>query len=268
MSTSDIADIKATYPNVKLSDADAKAYIAKRAGWFKGSIAVCCIYGAFALALLLISLFSEAGKATLSGYMMPFTVTLIGGMIVIIVLLVIQITTFVPIATPNNTYDGDICPDYWTFKTLSKADVDSFGATSANKYLMKGVCVPNKQVYDFDRTLSGNPVSNAETNVYNQNISVAPPGSGGRNFHYASGGTIAQATDPAKYTLFNTFASENLGPNGTTAITPGQLSCDWVFPNLLATEDQKNFPSTPNAMRCAYAKACGIPWTGVCPNSN
>lgn len=257
-----IASVKYSYPTINMTDADAKKFINKRAGWFKGSIVVCVVYGVFALVLLLLAIFSEKGKLLLSGYLMPFTVTLIGGMLFIILLLIIQITTFKPAITDTNIYDGDICPDYWTLEKLSDNQINQLkNVDQRNKYLMKYRCVPSKDIYGMDIVKGGS------TNVYGQKVTSG-------QYYVNNESTLNKKDSPATAFLFGTFASQNgdLGANvkfnDTTNVassTGGKLNCDVLYPNLLAMHDTVNFPDAPNSLRCAYTKQCKIPWTGVCP---
>lgn len=259
-----VATVKANYPTLDITDADAKKFINKRARWFKGSIVVCCVYGVFALILLLIAIFSEKGKLILSGYLMPFTVTLIGGMLFIVLLLVIQITTFKPSITDTNVYDGDICPDYWTLEKLSENEINQLnGVDQKNRYLMKYRCKPSKDVYTLD-TLKGNT-----TNVYGHTRDT----SDGVKRYVSNPTALTKKDNPVTSFLFGTFAGQN-GDGGTNVPfddtdtvkgTTGKLNCDILYPNLLAMHDTVKFPDAPNSLRCAYTKQCNIPWTGVCP---
>lgn len=260
-----IASVKASYPTMNITDGDAKQFINKRAGWFKGSIVVCCIYGFFALTLLLIAIFSEKGKLVLSGYLMPFTVTLVGGMLFIILLLVIQITTFKPAVTDTNVYDGDICPDYWTLEKLSENDINGLqNVDQKNRYLMKYRCKPSPDIYALGDVKGG------ATNVYGQTVTTANALGSGK-YNKPSPANLNTKDSPATALLFNKFSPQNGGGtplqvDATTNIgTGGVLNCDVLYPNLLAMYDTVNFPDQQNSLRCAYAKQCNIPWTGVCP---
>lgn len=262
-----VASVKASYPTLDITDADAKKFINKRASWFKGSIVVCCVYGFFALVLLLIAIFSEKGKLVLSGYLMPFTVTLIGGMLFIILLLVIQITTFKPSITDTNVYDGDICPDYWTLEKLSENEINQLkGVDQKNRYLMKYRCKPSENIYTL------NTVKGGSTNVYGHTIDRT---NGVKRYvpNPNSPSALTKKDNPVTSFLFGTFAAQN-GEGGANVTfdntdtmegTTGKLNCDVLYPNLLAMYDTVNFPDAPNSLRCAYTKQCNIPWTGVCP---
>ena len=274
-----IANVKASYPTIQMTDTDAKKFISQRAAWFKTSIILCCVYGTFALLLLLIAIFSEQGKVILSGYLMPFTATLIGGILFIVLLLVIQITTFKPSVTNTNTYDGDICPDFWKLqKTPDSILNDSSLVTNKNMYLMQYQCVPDTNVYDLNSTKNGanNYGATDQINVYGQKIKAVDATHQLYNgLYYVNNTAISSPkTLPAKTYLYKNFAGQN-GKNGVNAVpstdgtigaNAGTLNCDVVYPNLLAQMDETNFPDNPNSLRCQYARECGIPWTGVCPN--
>jgi len=282
-----IASVKASYPTINMTDNDAKKFISQRANWFKTSIAICCIYGFFALVLLLLAIFSPQGKLILSGPLMPFTVTLIGGILFIVLLLIIQVTSFKPSITDANVYDGDICPDYWTLKKLSDTDLNNlgtYGVDQKNKYLMGYKCVPNKDVYANDDTknASATGATNVVSNATNANVYGQYKDSNNR--YYVNNPTnLSKTKSPVTTYLYTNFAKLNDGGTNLTSAdytstdssngdqvkngdTGAKLYCDVVYPNLLAMQDQVNFPNAPNSLRCAYAKQCGIPWTGVCPN--
>ena len=262
-----VASVKASYPTLTITDTTAKQYIKSRGKWFKSSIAVCCVYGTFALFLLLLAIFSEQGKMILSGYLMPFTTTLIGGMLFIVLLLVIQISTFKPSITNANVYDGDICPDFWKLEKVPESDLTAAnGVSQENNYLMQYRCKPDQNIFALDATKGG------IANVYGQTINTGNAfGKGRYTKSLGSSPAVTPANSPVTSFLYQTFAPLNgKGTAATVAsnktITGGTLNCDVVYPNLLASEDKINFPNAPNALRCAYAQQCGIPWTGVCPN--
>lgn len=261
-----IADIKASYPDLKMSDDDAKAFITKRASWFKGTIAVCVVYGVLALGMLLLALFSEQGKSALTDYLLTFTVTFILGMIIIIVLLVIQITTFKPFLSGLDTISSDVCPDYWVMKKTPKGDIDSLGLSKSDSFLMNYRCEPNPNIFEME------PVSGS-INVYGH--TVATESNIKRKFVRNN---VAASTDTnsGDYKLLTNYAKDLGGINAVAGGAQSKLYCDRIYPNFLAAKElvekekyekdgTNTDPYRPNQLRCAYAKTCKIPWTNVCP---
>lgn len=265
------AELVAKYP--ELTEDDIKAYKVNRTKLYKGTIAVCIAYGVFAGLLLLLAIFDARGRQVLTEDMLPFVITLVGGMFFIIILLVIQVATSKPKALQRGIYDGDMCPDYWKLEktpdVLKKSDVTNWIPTTtenSDRYLMKFRCVPDKDnVYDLNKkwdTTSNKlvDVQNADTNTFGQT-------------YYNTNNTVYKTwDDAANKDIVNQklekasklmYAPDKVGQGSNNKF----VLCDRVYPELLAKEDAINFPRAPNTLRCKYADLCGIPWTGVCPKS-
>lgn len=226
--------IKLQYPDLNLSDEDVRIYLRQKAGWYKGTIAVCVIYGVFAFVLLGITFLTQLGKE-----LMPFILTIVGGIVFIIIILVLQIMYFMPTNLTIPPYDGDICPDFWTLQQTPASQLANVNAS--DKLSMTYQCVPNSNVYG---TTSAASVPLTASSL-------------GAN----TTGDFYLATNIAA-----TMGGKNAVPtNAPGGGSDGNLQCNVVYPNYLAAQDMENFPLTQNAIRCAYAKRCNIPWTGVCP---
>jgi len=80
----------------EMTTEEKKEFDKKRAAYFKGSISVMVIYGTFILLLALIGIFSESGRDYIFKENFSFTVTFIGGTLIVITLLLIQLLTYKP----------------------------------------------------------------------------------------------------------------------------------------------------------------------------
>jgi hypothetical protein len=231
-----------------LTAAEIKEYEISKARWFKATIAVCVIYGGFALVLLLLAIFDARGRKILAEDLMSFTITFVGGMIFVIILLVIQIVTYKPKKLVNNIYDGDMCPDYWKLEATPTEVLNTI--TGHNKALMKYRCVPDPKVFAMNLKSTPNaqrfaPVlSNNDTNVYGHRYSST---SNTYTKSIPTGNTNLKSASQIMYNNQN------------------NLRCDVVYPNLLASRDVANNADDPTQLRCSYASLCKMPWTAVCP---
>ena len=216
--------------NPKLSAEDIKSYKVKKAQLFKFTVALCAIYGVIAFILLMITLFTSQGNLIFTQEIRPFTITFIGGIIFVIILLIIQIMSFKPIALTVNSYDRDICPDFWKLTPTPNNDPSLTAADAATKGLYQYQCTPDTSVYPSS-TISSTKTLNL---------------------------TNLDSTD-TKVKLANLIG---------TGVGSSNLQCDQVFPNYLANKNANDddIKSQPNALACAYASACGIPWANVCGN--
>lgn len=256
------------YPDA--TEADFKTFQLDKKKWFKGSIVVCCVYGALALILLALTLFYQAARDVLAEKMLTFVITLVGGMIFIIVLLVIQIITFKPRVFSKPKYDNDICPDYWKLKKASDTDLAALaaaGITPEQKLLMAYKCVPDPAVYSVKQTLPGS----SATNIYGHTLDTT-----NSNRPYVNSQSPTTSSDSniqmkfKKGTPTDKNSSLNIAMGGIAG-NSNNLYCDVVYPNLLSaveSNDSKLKTLPLNSLRCEYSKQCGMPWTSVCPNDS
>lgn len=214
------------YTDVNLSESDKKAYERERSNYFKGTISVSVILGVFALGLFLLAVFNEKGRNILANEMRTFTVTYIGGTLVLIALLVIQIMTFKPAPISKSVYDPMSCPDYWKLQQEAPPPT----AASDLKFLMSYKCVPDTGV----ATSTSTPA-------------------------ICSNDTLCADSAKSASKVLRKAMQDTYGSTTTT------LKCNEVYPSVLADADAKNFKDSGNLVRCQYAKLCGIPWSSACP---
>lgn len=270
---------KEKYPEA--TEEDFNSYKVNKRKWFKGTIVVCVVYGFFALALLLITIFVSAARTFLAEHFRAFVVTLVGGMIFIIIMLIVQILSFKPKVFSRKAYDSDMCPDYWRLEKVPDAEIAAKGSyvSEQEKFLMSYRCVPQERVYNMAaKYYSDDPAKAAQINDYQ----VSPDDMGKPRVYVNLDGTPTDKQATSRFYSGTDAFKKNLGwkmapsgvPKGNTAATASEINgfnklyCDQVYPKLLASIEQndKDLKSYPNLLRCAYAKKCGIPWTAVCPN--
>ena len=206
-----------------------------RSKLFKGTIVVACIYAFIALLIILGLIFLESVRNVLGGSLYPFTVTLIVGMIFVIIILVIQVVKWTP-TTTGMQYGVSDCPDYWDLTVVDEDDATgAYQETNDNyKPHVKFICKPRKDLY----------VSNTLTTPY---VSTTEDGKSAQN-------------DLMKHV-------NGTGYNSTLqSASPNKITCNQVFPSLLASTDADLYPDNPNATRCQFSRLCNVPWTSVCPN--
>jgi len=131
-----------------LSAYDWKVYHIRKERMFKGTIAVCIIYGIIAATLMVCSyLFSEV-RDMLFVQFLPFTIVYIIGTIVIILALIVYILSFE--ASKVNIfpeYPDVSCPDYWDMEILNESSSNLFDKT-VNKDLFRYRCVLNSNLFN------------------------------------------------------------------------------------------------------------------------
>jgi hypothetical protein len=209
-----------------------KKFKNSRSSYFKGTIAVACIYGAFALILFLIAVISSNGKSIITDAMLPFTITFIGGMIFVTAVLVISLLTAKPPPVVQFGYDNIQCPDYWKLeKTPSNV---LYGIEGSDKLRMKYRCVRDPKF----------------STVSNGNNSVA--------------WSSDQATEKRVMELSKVMNNGNY--NEADGVGTGAVNCNTIYPDFMNYYDTKNDQYEPNKLRCSYATKCNVPWSAVCPN--
>lgn len=200
---------------------------ADRTNYFKGSIAVAVIYGVFAVGLFLIAIFSPTAKEIFTGPMMPFIITLVIGILIVVGSLTYWLVTYKPPTTVTFDYDNMKCPDFWKLVPTTKGE--QAYVASNQKSRAKYKCV--------------------------RDTDVLPNGSD----TYA----LTNASTPGpQQTLQRTYMATNKIKYNTNN---NQISCNTIYPDLAAYMDKTSSPRNPNQARCEYAKVCGVPWSSVCP---
>lgn len=289
-------DLKKEYPD--FTEDELKAFQSKQRSYFKGTIAICVIYGAFALILLAISFISPQGKSALADDFLPFIITFAIGVTLIVITFAYSIYNMQPVQFQNNMYDRFGCPDYWKMQRVDISNEDNLPAGIDNEYksLYSFKCVPDETVFNKTQNSSGNYLANFKpygaagtgatfgtgltaaasstvttANVTDANLERNAYGQyllkDGDNNYYAF--TKVQTADLANATLSNLNAN---APNlftlpestlQTTSQTLKTMRCDEVFPAAFARYDEGD--GEGNDLRCAYAKKCNIRWSSACP---
>ena len=127
---------------------DWKVYNIKKERMFKGTIAVCIIYGVIAATLMVCSYLFSQVRDMLFVQFLPFTVVYIIGTIIIIVALILYILTFkVSKVNIYPEYPDVSCPDYWDMEILNESSSNLFDK-SLNKDLFKYRCVLNSNLFN------------------------------------------------------------------------------------------------------------------------
>ena len=264
--------------NPSLTNADIKTYNVKKAKLFKLTISICAIYGTLAIVILLLTLFSSQGSQIFTEEVRPFTLTFVGGMIIVIILLIIQIVSFKPIALSTSTFDKDRCPDFWKLVQTPTNDPVYSNATNDIKQLLAYKCVPDTNILQTYRPAANAVDASAATpsaaavaarnaiNPYGQSIK-------GTGLNMLTYKTVDGDSNNIPLTkLIGTNGNNGLLTQFNTLygspLSTSNLRCDQVFPNYLANKNvnDTDIQDTPNVLACEYAKQCGIPWTSQCGN--
>lgn len=254
---------------------ELKAYEINKKRFFKGTIAVCAVYGAFAALLLLVAFFDSRGRQILTEELLPFVVTFVASMVLIIIFIVVQVLAFKPKKMQADLYDPDSCPDYWKMEETPTNEIPE-DASDEEKFLMKYRCVPDTKVYEKKamwkpvsnrpgalQKLTYNPTDTEYDNAYGQKITKDQYGNA---YAYKAipsivNNNVRSKLREASKTMYKNF-------NNNTKVSEENLRCDMVYPAYLAAQDVMNFENRPNTLRCAYASTCSVPWTTICPDKS
>lgn len=247
-------------PDPNLSQAEQLRYEIDKKKLFRTTIAIASAYGVIALVLLIIAMMDSNGATALSTDFFPFTVTLIGGMLFVLIALVVQITTFKPSIAKKTAIDDTKCPDYWVLQqTPVSTDADYAAAPSDVKALMTYQCVPDPLIFNagtFGTQITGTIYGKkAETDSKNKSPTskLVQVGKDVYNAGFSQSGSMTSTQTGLT------------APSGKTLNDARNIRCDKLYPSYMAAKDSEFFPDNPNALRCKYAEVCGVPWTTVCP---
>lgn len=272
----------------QLSEEERKIYIAEKVKKYKLTFAVCIIYGLLALILFIIATFTSYGSV-LYNDLAPFTITYIFGTIIIIVFLANEIYEFKPRKFDTKLgYDAEMCPDYWKLEYVQNLDPKFLDGANVNSLQFKYKCVLDETMFNkqkFKELDDTKPVIERRGyKIGDKNrlyISLDDDEKFGRlngklpNEEIINGFKSTMATmngynyDPIQKSLTARSTNENvLKPLSGQPVFSGQnipVSCDTVYPMFLSSQDsenaKKNSYEPKNRFRCAYARACGIPWS-------
>ena len=268
----------------RLSENDRKIFDYNRTSKYWLTFAVCCIYGLIALIILLLGSFTSWGNKVFFNDLYIFIITYIIGTIIIIIFLTYKVYNF-DFPSTENILDNSTqyCPDYWSskkatpgyFENADGSKTSDFGDDISKqdffyKCKLKNENIKNGDIYqtsksgdkyiilekDIDDSTNKTGLTNAED--YKKFREIAARLSG---YNYNKDTDICGMK-------YNTNALQKADDdtyfeNGDTI----PLKCDTVYPLYFAKEDLKysneNNSSNKNIFRCAYSKACSIPWTDI-----
>lgn len=156
-----------------LSKVQKEAYEIRRSKIFKGTIAVCVIYAVIATLILLVTLFTNFGKNVLAELLFPFTITIIAGMILIVLILGIAVTKYKPPEITFDLYNSLSCPDYYKLKKVENSDLSLY--PREKQPYINYRCEADTNVYPStsttiksDNSLTGTTAPTQWTNYYNE----------------------------------------------------------------------------------------------------
>jgi len=216
----------------------------ERSGFFKGTISLMVIYGTFILIMSLIGILSEKGREAIFVNGFTFSVTFIGGTILVILLLLVQLLTYKVPKKTAFTGEDISCPDYWELKKTPQEVLDS---------------IDDSRVRTMSTFYCENPADKLNRDI------VLPTGT--------TDMPLPDEVDRLKMVVDN-YNIESIKPSY-------HMQCNRFYPEYMAYMDRAFFPANPTVMRCEYLKQCAnanvqvdtkgnaydrkITWTGVCP---
>lgn len=212
-------------------------YKKSRTSYFKGTITVAVIYGTLALVMFLVAVFSSSGRSIITDTMLPFTITFISGMIIVVILMLIAIFAMKPPAPRVFAYDSSKCPDFWSLQATPQSFLNSFSGIEAAQ--MRYRCV-NPAATNLN-TLSDPAITTTNADIQ----------------------TLLNNTKSVYQTSYDPPTTSNSN-TGT-----GKLNCNVVYPDFMNYQDMqydKNDKASPNRLRCAYARQCNVSWSSACPD--
>jgi hypothetical protein len=212
-----------------LSD-EAKAKLElKKSKAFRATIAMCVVYGVAALLVLLACALSETGRAVLIDAAAPFTITLLGGMALVITFVGIAVFKYEPAAPDILRTDGYACPDYFELERVPASELARF--PEKHRSLMAYRCKARVGLLDDSATTS------------TPSIFTTANSSGG--------------------------LKDVVGDVNSTLPSASRMTCGQLYPLHLDARDRADNKDDPTKYRCAYintTSGCsGLTWSSVCP---
>ena len=115
----------------ELTAEEKRQFDMKRTSLFKGTIAVIVTYGVLLLLLSLVGIFSEMARKIIFSDGFIFTVTLMAGIVLVIIMLMIQVFTYKE--APKEVVAGEnlVCPEYWELRKTPAAQLRLIRDTKA-----------------------------------------------------------------------------------------------------------------------------------------
>jgi len=234
--------------DVAMTKEEQKVFDKARASSFRGSIAVMVIYGVFILVLGMVGVLSPTGRTFIFEENFAFTVTFIGGTLLVIILLLVQLLTY---KTPKRSVvetDSLACPDFWELKKTDPAYLTENKINRDVQPWAKYYCAPKAGLVGIGTT------------------------------HLVGIGT--DTTLDSNYTDM-VVKFNNAGGLSTGALITevnARMTCNRIYPEYMNYMDNKAYPDEPNTLRCKFIEQCNgaanvgkgakISWLSVCPAQN
>lgn len=275
----DIVDIQ------DLTNDERKMYLTEKINKYKLTFSVCVLYGFIAFILFLIAVFTSWGNVLFND-LAPFTFTYIIGTIIIIIFLANEIYNFKPRKPDAKLgYDAEMCPDYWKLEYVNNPNpTDSSGRSflkDVNKLHFQYKCTLDDNVFNKRKMIEldqskkefkNNLTFGDKNRLYipldnDEKFGKGAPKEQIDEFKKIAANMNGYEYNPTNKTLMARSDNENvLKPlSGSFTAENIPLSCDTVYPMYLSVMDNensnKNTSEPKNRYRCAYARACGVPWT-------
>jgi hypothetical protein len=253
------------------------------------------LYGGLAIILLLFGGLTEYGNQLLFNELYIFIMTYIVGTIIIISILIYKVYSFDFTDTRKQvSLDSLYCPDYWNSILINPStdgydteengiDAKFFGANSKKNDFSLECNIKETgdiKTYTINNLLKNNNyykmgTTNSENRLYVELNDTNGPSITGLSdvngdykrfkkiiaplagYTYTDNDTITKNNDNALKDSNDSYYEQTAVP----------LVCDAVYPLYMAKKDfeyaNDNNLHTYNKFRCAYSKACKIPWTDV-----
>lgn len=284
-----------------LSEYEKENFDASRQNKYWLTFGTCILYGGLAIILLLFGGLTEYGNQLLFNELYIFIMTYIVGTIIIISILIYKVYSFDFTDTRKKvSLDSLYCPDYWNSILINPStdgydtndagvDAKFFGANSKKNDFSLECNIKqtnSNKTYDIENLRKNNNnyyklgttgTTNSDNRLYVELNDTNGPGITGLsnvNGDYKRFKKIIAPLAGYTYNTDNDTVTKNndnrlkdtngLDYEGQTVVP---LVCDAVYPLYMAKKDfeyaNDNNLHTYNKFRCAYSKACKIPWTDV-----
>lgn len=284
-----------------LTDFEKNNFDSNRQSKYWLTFGTCILYGSLALILLLFGSLTEYGNYLLFNELYIFIMTYIIGTILIIIILIYKVYSF-DFPNTNKKVDSDslYCPDYWDSSIIDPNNTNKYNIMQGNEY--KKYFGKDSSNADFNLECelkedsgiynSNSLLANSDLNAkygYKQSASnnsklyvelLPNPQDSNNTGLSLTNGDYDEFRKIAASMAGYTYINNKLTRNNNNAVKNSQghyfddgnldiipLVCDKVYPLYMAKKDfeysNRKGLTNYNKFRCAYSKACGIPWTEV-----
>jgi hypothetical protein len=286
-----------------LSDFEKKNFDDDRQRKYWLTFGTCIIYGLIAVILLLFGSFTTYGNYLLFNELYIFIMTYIIGTIIIISILIYKVYSFdFPDVTKKIGSESLYCPDYWDSTIINVINTGRhnnkegginkryFGSDNPNSdFNLECSIKENSGIYNSNSLYNDSQLRN----YYNYKMSASDNGKLFVELEEGNSGNTGLSLTNGDYEEFRKIAATLSGysydkknkllkKNNDNAFKDPATSkyydesstsnkipliCDRVYPLYMAKKDfeysKAKGLTNYNKFRCAYSKACGIPWTEV-----